>query len=111
MPKYFQEKFLGMSKSKFAICKTSRANACMLIGRYWLERLYEELTYVSSFEQDTTNLKRVTRELVTNNQHAAVAACLEEHLFYRLGKEIIPESGFSSLVEQIYFTRSLGIYL
>ncbi|OCL09185.1 hypothetical protein AOQ84DRAFT_221144 [Glonium stellatum] len=65
MTEQFQERFLGTR-------------------RYWLEQLLRELTYISSFEQDTSVLMKAQTELFCGNQFVVIASRLEELLFFRL---------------------------
>ena len=48
-------------------------------------------------------------ELFCGNQFVVIASCLEELLFFRLGKEWSQRSELSSLLEQIQLSQSLGI--
>ncbi|KAI9731582.1 MAG: hypothetical protein M1834_004702 [Cirrosporium novae-zelandiae] len=89
MAEHFQEKFLGIRRS-------------------WLERLLREMTYISSFEQDTSALMKTHTKLFRRDRFAAIASCLEELLFHRLGREWDRRSDLSSLLEQIQLSQSLG---
>jgi hypothetical protein len=80
-------------------------------GRYWLEQLLRELTYISSFEQDTSVLMKAQTAVFNENQFAVVASCLEDLLFFRLGKEWSQRSELSSLLEQMQLSQSFGILL
>lgn len=73
-----------------------------------MERLLQELTYISSFEQDTSALMKTQTELFSGSLFAAVTSCLESLLFFRLRYEWSEKSELSSLLEQIQLSQRLG---
>lgn len=77
-------------------------------GRRWLENLIEELTVVTSFEQSPEAMV-IARSHIRNNKHlASTASCLEDLVFYRLGKEWGTRQGLTAMLEQVHLARFLG---
>ncbi len=73
-----------------------------------MERLLQELTYLSSFEQDTSVLAKAQINLLCGKQNLTITSSIEELLFHRLGKEWETRSGLSALLEQIQLSQTLG---
>ena len=82
----------------------------MGIKRYWLERLFRELTYLSSAEQQTSAIIRTQKQLLHDDKFIAVSSFLEALLYYRLGEEWEKRSDFSSLIEQMQLAQVFGTF-
>lgn len=79
------------------------------LGRYWLERLIREMTFVASFDQASSAISMANSLLRRlDSEFISVASALEDLLFHRLGREWDERCSLSSLAEQILFSFDLG---
>jgi len=76
--------------------------------RYWLEKLFAALTFISGFEQDSTVLNEITRRIRTEEAMRVVASCLEGHLLYRARNEWGLQVGLGYVLEQLDSATHLG---
>ncbi|KAL9101119.1 MAG: hypothetical protein Q9163_003596 [Psora crenata] len=83
-------------------------SAFMPARRYWLETLFKELTWVSSFEQDSTLLRQTILDLMVSGKYPAIRSGLENLLYHRLDKDWDQNSGYSALLEQLQLAKIFG---
>ncbi|KAL1999926.1 hypothetical protein VTN02DRAFT_3799 [Thermoascus thermophilus] len=76
--------------------------------RRWLERLIEELTFVSPLDQAPSAIITARSHLHSDQQFVAAGSTLEDLLFHRLGKEWERRNRLSMMLEQIQLARHLG---
>ncbi|KAL8792809.1 MAG: hypothetical protein Q9195_004622 [Heterodermia aff. obscurata] len=76
--------------------------------RHWLEKLVAALSFISAFEQDTVVLNESRQKLRTEKSLGAVAAILEDHLFYRVRTEWTTHTSLGYIFEQLDIAAYLG---
>lgn len=76
-----------------------------------MERLIEELTFVSPFDQAPSAIITAKSHLHSDQQFVAAGSTLEDLLFHRLGKEWESRNRLSMMLEQIQLARDLGKYM
>ena len=76
--------------------------------RYWLEKLIGELTFTSSFEQDSQVIMRVTENLGHDGSLTSVTAALEANLIYKARKEWEVKTTLGDVLEQLNCVNQLG---
>ncbi|KAL8986590.1 MAG: hypothetical protein Q9177_004130 [Variospora cf. flavescens] len=79
------------------------------LGRWWLERLVRELTWVSAFEQDDAVISHTIQRLRYDKEFAGVAAGIEALLLFRLKREWKERREYSILQEQLQLSTTLGV--
>lgn len=78
-------------------------------GRYWLEKLFKELVFVSAFHQSPPGLMAVFRSLYQEKMYLPIASSLEYLLFYRLGgKEWDQRKSLTSLLTHYQFSLQMS---
>ncbi|KAL1886900.1 hypothetical protein Plec18167_000835 [Paecilomyces lecythidis] len=77
--------------------------------RRWFERLIEELTFVTSFDQAPAVLVMGKRHIHAE-VNSTIISCLEDLLFHRLGKEWNNRNKFSSILEQVQLAHLIGTH-
>lgn len=77
-------------------------------GRFWLEKLIRELTYVFAFDQASSAVASALSTLSSNKAYFTLAMGLEDLLFHRIGKEWQNRSSLSSLLAQYELSLLLG---
>ena len=80
------------------------------IGRYWLERLLQDITYISPFEHDLVVIKE-TLTKIYNKDHTTISVALEELMYFRLNKEWPEIGNFSWILEHVQLAQRFGSYL
>lgn len=73
-------------------------NTGSLSERFWLERLFNELVFVSAFQQFPSGLTAVFTSLYHEKKFLPIASSLEHHLLYRLQNEWDQRKSFTSLL-------------
>lgn len=66
--------------------------------RFWLEKLFKELVFVSAFQQYPSGLTAVFISLYQEKKFLPIASSLEHHLLYRLQNEWDERKSFTSLL-------------
>ena len=86
MPKDFQQQYLD-------------------IRRYWLERLLQALTYISSIDQDASTILHFQTRLF-REKRSTVTLALEELLYFRLRQGWFDQANLSWILEQLQFAQT-----
>ena len=99
MDDQFQSSYLprreNLIRSTFYLVMT---NTGLLSERFWLERLFKELVFVSAFQQFPSGLTAVFISLYHEKKFLPIASSLEHHLLYRLQNEWDERKSFTSLL-------------
>ncbi|KAL8820934.1 MAG: hypothetical protein Q9223_000951 [Gallowayella weberi] len=77
-------------------------------GRFWLERLLREITWVSAYDQDVAMLSDVLLRLRFDHALSIVASEVEALMIYRLKNEWRDKREYSALLEQLQLATGLG---
>ncbi|GAD91519.1 hypothetical protein PVAR5_0091 [Paecilomyces variotii No. 5] len=77
--------------------------------RRWFERLIEELTFVTSFDQAPSVLV-MGKHNIHAEVNSTILSCLEDLLFHRLGKEWKNRNTFSAILEQVQLAHLIGTH-
>ena len=110
MTQSFSGNFLAMSRCTFPVVSKPLHHGLTCSGRYWLERLLRELTFVSPFEQDSSVVRSMQIKLVGDPQVSIVGSSLEDLLYHRLRRDWMEKpSTYSSLVEQVQMAKMFGM--
>lgn len=80
----------------------------MSIRRRWTERLLGELTFLSAVTQHSATINRVHASLLREDKFQVIYSCLQELLYFRIGREWSTRNDFTSLLEQIQQAEAFG---
>jgi len=78
------------------------------IRRRWTERLLGELTFLSAVTQHSATINRVHASLLREDKFQVIYSCLQELLYFRIGREWSTRNDFTSLLEQIQQAEAFG---
>lgn len=107
MSEEFQKNYLRRRKCHKPVIIALSLLTSTIIGRRWFERLIEELTFVTSFDQAPAVLVMGKRHIHAE-MNSTIISCLEDLLFHRLGKEWSNRNKFSSILEQVQLAHLIG---
>lgn len=85
-------------------------NTDLLSDRYWMERLFKELVFVSAFHQFPSGLTEVFLSLYHEKMYRPIASSLEHHLLYRLQNEWDKQKSLTSLLTDYQLSLQMSVY-
>lgn len=77
------------------------------LGRYWLENLLRNLTYISPFDHDSAIIVKAWVDSIQGNR-SIVSFALEDLMYYRLGKGWSKTKSMSWFLDQAQLAKRFG---
>ena len=105
MQETFQKEFLGIRKR---LLDNAEVSTDVLAGRYWLERVLREMTFICAAEQNASIMRTFQAKVLRSHEFDSLRTTLEEHLYYKLRTEWKLDTSFSQALEHLLWAKLFG---